>query len=239
VVTYHGSDLMGEINARGKRTFLSRLTVAAGQVLAQSVDAVIVQNEAMAAKLNRKKDVYVIPCEIDIDVFQPHPREDARARLALDPQKKYLLFAANPNVAVKRFPLAKQVADRLHEQDPTVELVVACREPQDRLALLMSACDALIFPSYQEGSPNLVKQAMACNLPIVATDVGDVREVIGNTPGCYVAKPEVDDFTERLKEILRSRGRTNGRERVLQFSGPAMTQRLIHVYEKALERRAS
>jgi teichuronic acid biosynthesis glycosyltransferase TuaC len=236
VVTYHGSDLLGEINERGKTTFFSRLTVAAGQVLSQSVDAVIVQNEEMAGKLKRKKDVYIIPCEIDIDVFQPHPREDARAKLDLDPQKKYLLFAANPNVAVKRFPLAKQVADCLRQQDPTVELVVACREPQDRLALLMSACDALIFPSYQEGSPNLVKQAMACNLPIVATDVGDVRQVIGNTPGCYISKPEVDDFAERLKEILRSRCRTNGREQVRQFSGMVMTQKLIRVYEKTLER---
>jgi glycosyltransferase involved in cell wall biosynthesis len=239
VVTYHGSDLMGEINARGKKTLFSKLAVAAGQILAQSVDAVIVQNEEMAAKLKRKKDVYILPCEIDMDVFQPHPREDARARLALDPHKKYLLFAANPDVAVKRFPLAKQVADRLRQEDPTVELVVACREPQDRLALLMSACDALIFPSYQEGSPNLVKQAMACNLPIVATDVGDVRQVIGNTAGCYISKPEVDDFAERLKEILRTRYRTNGREQVRQFSGTAMTQKLIQVYEKALERRAA
>jgi teichuronic acid biosynthesis glycosyltransferase TuaC len=238
VVTYHGSDLLGEINERGKTTLFSRLAVAAGQVLAQSVDAVIVQNEEMAGKLKRKKDVYIIPCEIDVDVFQPYPREGARARLALDPRKKYLLFAANPKVAVKRFPLAKQVADRLHQQDPTVELVVAWREPQERLALLMSACDALIFPSYQEGAPTLVKQAMACNLPIVATDVGDVRQVIGNTPGCYISKPEVEDFAERLKEILRSRCRTNGREQVRQFSGTAMAQKLIRVYEKTLERRA-
>jgi teichuronic acid biosynthesis glycosyltransferase TuaC len=239
VVTYHGSDLLGAINRRGKKTPFSRLAVAAGQVLAQWVDAVIVQNEEMASKLNRKKGVYIIPCEVDFDLFRPHPREDARAALGLDPQRKYLLFAANPSVPVKRFPLAKQVADHLRQQDPEVELLVAHRETQDRLALLMSASDALVFPSYQEGSPNIIKQAMACNLPITATDVGDVRQIIGQTTGCYVCAPEVTDFAARLTEILSSRCRTNGREQVRQFSGTAMAQKLIRVYEEVLERRAS
>ncbi len=239
VVTYHGSDLLGVINEDGKKTAFSKLVVAAGQILAQCVDAVIVQNEEMASKLKRKKGVYIIPCEVDFDVFRPTPREDARAALDLDPNKKYLLFAANPSIAVKRFPLAKQVVDHLRQKDPTVELIVACREPQVRLALFMSACDALVFPSYQEGSPNIVKQAMACNLPIVATDVGDVRQIISHTPGCYICRPEVAGFAERLTEILRSRNRTNGREQVRQFSGTAMAQKLIRVYEETLARRAS
>jgi len=239
VVTYHGSDLLGAINEKGKTTSFSKMAVAAGQVLAEWVDAVIVQNEEMASKLKRKKGVYIIPCEVDFDLFRPHPRDDARAALALDRNKKYLLFAANPAVAVKRFPLAKQVADHLRQQDPAVELVVAHREPQDRLGLLMSACDALVFPSYQEGSPNIIKQAMACNLPIVATDVGDVRQIIGKTPGCFICAPDVADFAARLTEILGSRRRTNGREQVRQFSGTAMAQKLIRVYEETLERRAS
>lgn len=239
VVTYHGSDLLGAINEQGKRTSFSKLAVAAGQVLAKCVDGVIVQNQAMANKLKRKNGVHIIPCEVDFDLFRPHPREDARAALAMDSEKKYLLFAANPSVAVKRFPLAKQAADRLHEQDPSVELVIAYREPQDRLALLMSACDALVFPSYQEGSPNIIKQAMACNLPIVATDVGDVRQIIDGTPGCYICAPDVSDFAARLAEILGSRLRTNGREKVRQFSGTAMAQKLIGVYEGVLDRRES
>lgn len=239
VVTYHGSDLLGTINENGQRTAFGNLAVAAGQVLAECVDAVIVQNQTMASKLKRKKGVHIIPCEVDFDLFQPKPRDDARSALGLDLQKKYLLFAANPSVAVKRFPLAKQVADHLREQDPDVELLVAYREPQDRLALLMSACDALVFPSYQEGSPNIIKQAMACNLPIVATDVGDVRQIISQTAGCYVCAPDVADFAGRLSEILACRRRTNGREQVRQFSGTAVAQRLIRVYEEALERRAS
>src|SRR4030088_407030 len=189
----------------------------------------------MASKLERAR-VYVLPHEIDLDVFQPTEREQAREALGLETNKKYLLFAANPEIAVKRFPLAKAVAEHLAEQDPAVELIVVSKETQQRLALYMSACDALIFPSYQEGSPNIIKQAMACNLPIVATDVGDVGEVIGNTNGCYVCKAEMEEFVQRLAVILRRRERTQGRAQVQHLARPVVAQRIIGVYEQVLEK---
>jgi teichuronic acid biosynthesis glycosyltransferase TuaC len=133
--------------------------------------------------------------------------------------------------------LAKAAADELNRQDPSIELVVVYKEPQDRLALFMNACDALIFPSYMEGSPNIVKQAMACNLPIVSTNVGDVREIIGATKGCYVCKPDVREFVERLADILRHRERTRGRGQVQHLAGPAVSQRIIKVYEQVLRNR--
>ena len=159
--------------------------------------------------------------------------------MGLDPDKKYLLFAANPQIAVKRFPLAKAAADELKKGDPSIELLVAHKEQQDRLALFMNACDALVFPSYQEGSPNVVKQAMACNMPIVATDVGDIREVIGNTWGCHVCKPEVADFVRRLSEILSHRQRIQGREQVQHLTGPSIAKKIISVYEQVLSMRSA
>ena len=101
----------------------------------------------------------------------------------------------------------------------------------------MSACDALVFPSYQEGSPNVIKQAMACNLPIVATDVGDVREIIGKTKECYVSKPSVTEFAERINEILAHRKRTDGREHIRHLDAAAVSRRVIEVYEQVLRKR--
>lgn len=190
----------------------------------------------MTSKPNRG-NVYIIPHEIDFEVFMPVERELARAELGLGQHKKYLLFAANPQIPVKRFPLAKAVAEDLAKQDPSIELRVVFKEPQSRLALYMNACDVLVFPSYQEGSPNVVKQAMACNLPIVATDVGDVREVIGNTEECFICKPEPGEFSERILEILRHCRRTRGREHVQHLAGPAVAQRIIQVYENVLRKR--
>jgi glycosyltransferase involved in cell wall biosynthesis len=151
--------------------------------------------------------------------------------------KKYVLFAANPKVGVKRFSLAKAVAERLTAQDPSAELLVVSKETQQRLALYMSACDVLIFPSYQEGSPNIVKQAMACNLPIVSTDVGDVRQVVGTTKDCYVCNPSVPEFTARINEILVHRNRTDGREHIRHLESSSVAQKVIEVYEGVLRKR--
>jgi len=234
VVSYCGDDLLGTMNMRGKPTLFSRLAVFAGRLLSHQVDGVIVKSREMADRLKRKRDVYVIPHEVDFELFRPMDREQARIALGLDLQKKYLLFADSPDRPVKRIPLEKWVGDRLRRQNPEIELLVVHKEPQDRLPFFMNACDALVFTSYQEGSPNVVKQAMACNLPIVSTDVGDVREIMGRTDRCYVCEPDAREFTERLADILRHRQRTRGRERVQHLSGPAVAQRIIQVYEQVL-----
>jgi teichuronic acid biosynthesis glycosyltransferase TuaC len=236
VVSYCGDDLLGTMNLRGQPTLFSRLAVFAGRLLSNLADGVIVKSRGMANTLKRK-DVHVIPNEIDFELFQPMDKDQARAILGLDLRKKYLLFAANPEIPVKRFPLAKTIADQMIMQDPAVELLVVHKEPQERLPLYMNASDALIFTSYQEGSPNVVKQAMACNLPIVSTDVGDVREIIGDTHGCHICKPDAQEFTQCLADIFRHCERTDGRERVHHLSGPAVAQRIIEVYEQVLRSR--
>jgi teichuronic acid biosynthesis glycosyltransferase TuaC len=238
VVSYLGDDLLGTRDPQGNITLFSKVAVAAGQMLARMVDAAIVMSKEMASKLNAK-NVYITPTEIDFEVFRTMDRERARAMLGLDPGKKYLLFAANPQIPVKRFSLAKAVADQLAKQDPSIELLVVSKETQDRLAIYMNACDALVFPSYQEGSPSTVKQAMACNLPIVATDVGDVREVIGDTKWCYVCNPDVTEFVERLNEILQVRERTQGRQYIQHLDCPTMAQQIIKIYEATLNPQRS
>jgi glycosyltransferase involved in cell wall biosynthesis len=236
VVTYHGSDILGAVNARGCVSWCGKVSTTAGRLLSRYVDAVIVQSAQMADTIRSAKNVYIIPCEIDFDLFRPQPKDEARAALSLHPDKKYLLFAANPNIPVKRFSLAHAVAERLRRNDPSIELLTVYQEPQARLPLYMNACDALILSSYQEGSPNVVKQAMACNLPVVATDVGDVRELISNTGGCYICRPDVNDFVECLGQILHSQRRTQGREHVRDLDRSVVAQRLIYVYEETLKR---
>jgi len=236
VVTYHGDDLLGTVNEHGEKTQMSRLIVAAGKKLAQRVDACIVQTQEMCDALP-KGTVFVIPHEVDFDTFKPTNREQARATLGLQRDRRYLLFAANPQIPVKRFPLAQAVARHLAGRDPAIELLVVYKEPQERLALYMSACDALLFPSYQEGSPNVVKQAMACNLPIVATDVGDVRQVIGNCQGCYVCGPSTEEFSARGHQILVNRDRTTGRDHVRHLDSLTVAKQVIGVYEHVIRQR--
>lgn len=237
IVTYHGDDLLGTvINEKGEHSRFSEAMVVAGQWLARTIDAAIVQSQEMANKLAPNKHVYILPHEVDFETFHPVDQALARSTLGLHPDKKYLLFAANPQTLVKHFALAQAAANRVIQADPEVELLVVYKETQDRLSLYMNACDALVFPSFQEGSPNIVKQAMACNLPIVATDVGDVRDVIGKTPGCYICPPDAIAFAERLHQILAQRERTPGRDHIRHFDRPLVTRRIIDVYEETLQR---
>lgn len=236
VLTYHGSDAMGGITEKGTVSRRGRLISAGCRGLARYCDAVVVQSRQMAGKF-RKGNIHIIPHEVDLETFHPTEINSARAQLGLSGSKRYVLFAANPAVAVKRYPLAQAAFELLKARNPDVELIVVYKEPQERLALYMSACDALVFPSYQEGSPNIVKQAMACNLPMVATDVGDVREVIEGTAGCHVSAPSAESFAELLGDIVRSPFRTTGRTAVQSLSGPLVAERLIRVYEEVLRRR--
>lgn len=236
VLTYHGDDALGTITTRGTASRKSRVIAAGCRGLARYCDAIIVQSPQMAGKFHHG-NMHILPHEVDLDTFHPVDSDSARRQLGLSPSKRYVLFAANPAIAVKNFPLAQAAADLLKSRVPDAELVVVHKEPQTRLALYMSACDALVFPSYQEGSPNIVKQAMACNLPIVATDVGDVREVIGNTAGCRVCAPDTEAFASALEPILSSPFRTAGRQAVEHLSGPLVAARLIRVYEEVLRRR--
>jgi glycosyltransferase involved in cell wall biosynthesis len=78
---------------------------------------------------------------------------------------------------------------------------------------------------------------MACNLPIVATDVGDVRQVIGKTRDCYICRPDAREFAARMKEILSRRPRTEGREQVRHLNAKSVSGRIIEVYEQVLQNR--
>jgi len=237
VVTYHGDDLLGTIGANGKTTLPSYPVMGLGRLLARTADTVIVQNQAMKQKLRRHQSVHILPHEVDLDLFSPSDRADARRLLGLDPDRPYLLFAADPGIHVKRYPLAAAAVEIVRRRFPSVELLTVYREPQSRLPLYMNAADALVFPSYQEGSPNVVKQAMACNLPIVATDAGDVADVIGSTPGCYVEAPDATAFAARLAELLASPRRTDGRRRVERFAPSLVAGRLRDIYAETIARR--
>jgi teichuronic acid biosynthesis glycosyltransferase TuaC len=238
VVSYHGDDLLGTRDTSGRTRTFSKLVVAGGRWLGQLADAVIVMSEAMAQRLKRP-DVHVIPHGVDFDVFRPIPRDEARQALGLDPAMNYVLFAANPGIATKRYPLAAAAVEELRKSEPSVELLVRYTESQARLALHMNACDVLVFPSFQEGSPTLVKQAMACNLPIVASDAGDVRDVIGRTAGCHVCTPTAAAFAEALGDVLRRRERTRGREDIRHLDSRVLTAKVVDVYKETLEQRRS
>ncbi len=200
------------------------------KMLAPLADAVTVTSLEHKRQLGRK-DAYVIPCGVDLDLFVPMPREEARQALGLPPQKKLVLFVGilRPE---KRLDVIQAAVEILHGEDENVELVAATGQPHERIPLYMNACDVLALASDYEGSPVVIKEAMACNLAIVSVDVGDVAQAIDGTEGCYICRREPADMAQKLKLALDRGQRTNGRRVAQRLGLDATMDSLIRVYEE-------
>jgi len=193
---------------------------------------IIVKSEDMKKDLGIKK-VEVIPNGVDIDKFKPLEKNECKRRLNWDLTKRQVLFAANPERPEKNYSLAKSAFALL--ENANLELKVLIDVPNELMALYYTAADVVLLTSLWEGSPNVIKEAMACNIPIVSTDVGDVREVIGNTEGCYITFFEPEDVADKIKKALAFGKRTTGREDIRHLESSVVAKKIIDIYKKVLE----
>jgi glycosyltransferase involved in cell wall biosynthesis len=153
--------------------------------------------------------------------------------------KKLVLWAGHYQRPEKRFDIVKAALGIAREKDPSIELVLVTKQPHDVVPTYMNACDALLLVSDAEGSPMVVKEAMACNLPVVSVRVGDVPEVIGGTEGCYLCTQEPADVAEKLVMALSQPRRTNGRENIKHLEQGAIARRIKEVYQGVVKRRTA
>jgi teichuronic acid biosynthesis glycosyltransferase TuaC len=184
-----------------------------------------------------KKNFALIPCGIDLTEFYPIKKEDARRQLGWSETKRYILFAGGFDNEVKNYPLAKATAAQL----PDIELIELIGFSRQQVNLLINASDVALLTSFTEGSPQFIKEAMACNCPIVATNVGDIKQLIDGIEGCYCTSFEVSDVAEKLKLALhfaQKSGRTNGREKIKKntLSLADIATQVELVYKKMHER---
>jgi teichuronic acid biosynthesis glycosyltransferase TuaC len=236
VVTFHGDDVLGQFKRRGGITLLGRFFQVSSFVLARLVRAVIVQSRQMKSKLG-VDSAHVIPCGIDLDLFRPMDRAEARRVLGLDLEKKYVLFPYDPAVERKRFDIIQAAVDRARHSLPELEILQVVNEPHERMPLYMNAADVLALASLAEGSPVAVKEAMATNLPVVTVDVGDTPELIASTKGCYLVARDPQAIAEKIVEVLRCGTRTRGRERMARLSMENIAKQILEVYASAARRR--
>lgn len=238
VVTYWGSDLLGKATPDGDLTRKSRIEAAAFRQLARVAAATITQSAQMQSRLpsrTRARD-HVLPAGIELDRFRPIPRAEARRALGWPLDERVVLFAGNPELAVKNYPLAEAAHRHLPERLGEVKLRVAWGNPPDMVPLFMNAADVLLLPSRSEGSPNVVKEAMAAELPIVATPVGDVRELLAGVPGCTVAPPDPAALAAGLAAALEHGRVPEARVAVAPLDSAAVARRTIEIYEGVVDR---
>jgi glycosyltransferase involved in cell wall biosynthesis len=221
VLSLWGSDLMGQFGEVSKQC-------------AKLADEVIVMNDAMAAKLDC--DSHVVPHGIDTERFHPISREDARDEIGWDQDERYVLFPYPPSRKVKDHPRAERVMGAVSERfDGDVTLRTMSDVDHDRVYLYMNAADVLLLTSRREGSPNTVKEALACNLPVVSTDVGDVRTQLDGVSPSAVCDGD-RELVDELVDVLDAGERPDSHEKVQrEMSIDRMGERILDVYESALE----
>src|SRR5206468_9338121 len=145
-----------------------------------------------------------------------------------------VLFVGEPAEARKRYDLANRAVQRV-APSLRARLVVAWKVPHAQIPDYMAACDALVFTSSQEGSPNAVKEALACNLPVVSVPVGDVAERLNGIEGCELcADDRPETIAAALERVLRRGGRAAGRKAVKHLDERLTSQQVIEVYRSAL-----
>lgn len=232
VISFMGDDLLGTPDGNGRVSLRSRLAVRINRGVARTAAAVIVKSVEMA-EVVKPVPAHVVPNGIHLPAFRPMDARQARALLGWPEGKRYVLFPGNPDNPRKQYRLAHAVVKKAAErmQSP-LELVALKRVAADKVPLYMNACDAMTMTSYIEGSPNVVKEAMACNLPVVSVAVGDTRELLDGVPGYVVCRRDVDALATALVHTLTERGAVGGRSAIREkgLSLECVAQRLMDIY---------
>ena len=202
VTTYHGSDI------NDKKVF--RLSKIAIHLSAWNV---FVSKKTLEIAQPNKKYV-LLPCGIDLSDLQLTDKEEAKKKMGLYGNKRYILFAGAFDNVVKNASLAKEAVALLHDNE--VELIELKGYSRDEVTLLMCASDVFLMTSLSEGSPQVIKESMACGCPIVSVDVGDVKERIDGVDGCFVTSSQDPKMLAvLLQKALSFEGRTEGRTKVV------------------------
>lgn len=241
VVSFCGDDLLGTPNPGLHWRVREKCARAIGLWAARRATTVIVKSDnllqALPSRLRGK--AVVLPNGVNTDWFRPIARDECRSRLGWSMQPKVVLFNAGPNEERNRKnpSLARAAVDLLAQSIPDVSLYMMSNVSQEEVRLLLNAADSLLVTSLHEGSPNIVKEAMACNLPVVSVPCGDVPERLRMTHPGGVYSYDARVLAKALEAVLKVGYRSNGREQLIAqgLTTTKVANRLVQVYSRTQE----
>ena len=225
VTTYHGSD----INDKKVLPFSK-------MAMRLSAWNVFVSRKTLEIAKPKKKYI-LLPCGIDLSALQLTDRAESRRKMGLQDDRKYILFAGAFDIPVKNAPLAKDTVACLRENQ--AELLELKGYSREEVTLLMCAADAFLMTSLTEGSPQVIKEAMACGCPIVSVDVGDVKERVEGLEGCFVSDSrDPNDLANLIGKAFAFGRKTDGRKKIVADSldNRLVAKQLFEIYERVLRR---
>lgn len=222
VTTFHNGETLGF-----SQNFLSSLFS-----LRASYMIYVAQHIYDKAYFKKKKNYSILPCGVNLEECVVTDHEQARSELGFDARKKYILFGGAFENLRKNYPLLQKGIELLHRDDiVTLEMKGLSRA---QVSKIMCACDLFALPTKSEGSPQALKEAMACNCPIMATDVADIKHLLGNVEGHYICTFDPENVASILTEALEFNKRTQGRKRIkeLCLENWQVAENLVEIYKQ-------
>jgi glycosyltransferase involved in cell wall biosynthesis len=239
IVSFCGTDLLGEPLVGWLQKLSAGYNVWASRHAAKQADGIVVKSKnllhALPDYIDRTK-VRIIPNGVDIERFKPMNKIEARKILGWGQESAVVLFVTVRGHPRKRLGLAEEAVKSIGPCGRKIEFRIMQGVPHDKVPLWLNASDALILTSVHEGGVNVVKEAMACNLPIVSVDVGDVRERLNGVRMCAIVESDPARLGRALTECLLQGGRSNGREHLGDVTLVAVSERLKSFYLEILEK---
>ena len=236
ITTFHGTDVMGIIGENGSYTFMGKVLSMLSKLTSLMSDYCICVSSRIAIQLPKSINKKVIPCGIDIKIFQKMDKVKCRKSLKFD-DKKYILFAGDPSIKVKNYELALK-SFNMFIKDSKIDSCLIPFKGYDRSQVpkLLNAVDLLLMTSKHEGSPMVIKEAIACKTPIVSVDVGDVKELIDDISGSYVVdREDINLISDKIKKVLDQNDSQRSEPNIASIDLAYINGKLIDLYKNLIK----
>jgi teichuronic acid biosynthesis glycosyltransferase TuaC len=217
VVTFHGTDLA------------HRYVRPLSRALARLIDlpAPVSSTLARSGLPGMASRLAILPTGVNLDRFHRTDRREARTELGLDPDRPHLLFPADPARPEKRFDRARALADATG-----TKLIAYEQSPPGRIPLMINAANAVIAPSDREGFGLAPLEALACDVPVLATNVGVAPLVLDGVEGTLCAPFDIGRWADALApHLAASDPRVDGRGRAALFDRNRLAERVFRAYQ--------
>jgi glycosyltransferase involved in cell wall biosynthesis len=236
VITYRGSDLnpppatyrwRGRARARMGHWFSQLAALRARRIIC-------VSRELRERLWWRRAAVSILPTGVDTGIFRPEPRHAARTRLGWSEEELVLLFHAGFDPEVKRLALAQAACEEARRAVPRLRMEILDGSVNAALVpALMNASDCLLVTSAWEGSPTVIQEALACDLPIVSVAVGDVVERLEGVRDSTIASADPPVLGRALARMVNPPRRSDGSRKVPEFCARRLAGALKEIYREA------
>lgn len=239
IISFMGSDVLGLNDTYGNFTRKGQIIAFCNRWFHRFFfDFVIVKSHEMGRKFgDRMRHIAVIPNGVDMVDFRLVKKGEGIERTHLKNECQNILFVSDPSRNEKNFALAKAALESLGNDK--VVLSTVFNLPISELKYYYAVADVVLMTSFHEGSPNVIKEAMASNCNVVCTDVGDVRELFSELPNCWITGHDVDSVVVSLRQALsRPKEMNNSRDFVISkgLDSDAIARRIVKVYDSLLNK---